>query len=49
MDLVTIQAAMGQGALATTSSYLYARPASEQADAFTRVFTPPAAGALAAV
>ena len=38
VDLVTIQAAMGHSALATTSIYLHARPASEQAQVFTRAF-----------
>ena len=38
VDLVTIQAAMGHTALATTGRYLHARPASEQAALFTRVF-----------
>jgi integrase len=38
VDLVTIQAAMGHNALSTTSRYLHARPASEQAAIFTRVF-----------
>jgi integrase len=38
VDVVTIQKAMGHSALATTSRYLHARPASEQADVFTRVF-----------
>jgi integrase len=38
VDLVTIQAAMGHGAISTTSRYLHARPASEQAEAFTRAF-----------
>ncbi|HEX4188222.1 MAG TPA: tyrosine-type recombinase/integrase [Solirubrobacteraceae bacterium] len=38
VDLVMIQAVMGHGALSTTSRYLHARPASEQAKAFTRVF-----------
>jgi hypothetical protein len=36
VDLMTIQAAMGHGALATTGRYLHARPASEQAEVFTR-------------
>jgi integrase len=38
VDLVTIQAAMGHSALATTSIYLHARPATEQAQVFTRAF-----------
>jgi len=38
VDLVTIQAAMGHSAPATTSRYLHARPASEQAALFTRIF-----------
>jgi integrase len=38
VDLVTIQAAMGHGALTTTSRYLHARPATEQAAIFTRAF-----------
>ena len=38
VDLVTIQAAMGHSALTTTSIYLHARPASEQAQVFTRAF-----------
>ena len=38
VDLVTIQAAMGHGALATTGRYLHARPASDQAAVFTRAF-----------
>ena len=31
---------MGHSALATTGRYLHARPASEQASAFTRAFLP---------
>jgi integrase len=38
VDLVAIQSAMGHAALATTSRYLHARPASEQAEVFTRAF-----------
>ena len=38
VDLVAIQSAMGHAALTTTSRYLHARPASEQADVFTRAF-----------
>jgi integrase len=38
VDVVTIKAAMGHSALATTARYLHARPASEQAQAFTRAF-----------
>jgi site-specific recombinase XerD len=40
VDVVTIQKAMGHSALATTSCYLHARPASEQAQAFTAAFAP---------
>lgn len=40
IDLVTIQAAMGHGALATTSRYLHARPATDEAATFTRAFQP---------
>jgi len=42
VDVVTIQKAMGHSTLATTSRYLHARPAAEQAQAFTAAF---AAGA----
>jgi integrase len=38
VDVVTIKAAMGHSALATTGRYLHARPASEQAQVFTRAF-----------
>jgi integrase len=38
VDVVTIQAAMGHSALSTTSRYLHARPASEQAAVFTQIF-----------
>jgi hypothetical protein len=38
VDVVTIQKAMGHSTLATTSRYLHARPASEQAKAFTAAF-----------
>jgi integrase len=40
VDVVTIQKAMGHSALSTTSRYLHARPASEQAQAFTDAFAP---------
>ena len=40
VDVVTIQSAMGHSALSTTSRYLHARPASEQAQAFTAAFAP---------
>jgi len=49
VDLVTIQAAMGHGALATTGRYLHARPATEQAEVFTRAFRPSRVGTDAAV
>lgn len=35
---MTIKAAMGHSALATTSIYLHARPAREQAQVFTAAF-----------
>jgi integrase len=38
IDLVSIQAAMGHSSITTTSLYLHARPASEQAAAFSRAF-----------
>lgn len=38
VDVVTIQKAMGHSTLATTSRYLHARPASEQAQVFTAAF-----------
>ena len=38
VDLVTIKETMGHSALSTTGRYLHARPASEQAAVFTRVF-----------
>ena len=38
VDLVSIQAAMGHSALATTGRYLHARDASDQADRFSRAF-----------
>jgi integrase len=40
VDVVAIQKAMGHGTLSTTSRYLHARPASEQADVFTHAFAP---------
>jgi integrase len=43
VDVVTIQKAMGHSALTTTSRYLHARPASEQAKVFTAAFTANAA------
>ncbi len=39
VDVVTIQKAMGHSELATTSRYLHARPAFEQAHTFTAAFT----------
>ena len=35
---MTIQAVMGHSALATTGRYLHARPATDQAEVFTRAF-----------
>lgn len=45
VDVVAIKAAMGHSALATTSIYLHARPATEQAHVFTHAFrsSPPRA------
>jgi integrase len=40
IDLVRIQAVMGHSALSTTSRYLHARPATDQAAIFTRAFQP---------
>jgi hypothetical protein len=45
VDLVAIRAAMGHSALATTSRYLHARPAGDQAQAFTAAFAPAPLGA----
>jgi integrase len=42
VDLVTIKEAMGHAALSTTSRYLHARPAAEQARLFTAAFAPEA-------
>ncbi|HUN78029.1 MAG TPA: site-specific integrase [Solirubrobacteraceae bacterium] len=47
VDVVTIQKAMGHSTLATTSRYLHARPASEQAQAFTAAFAAEAPGVVA--
>jgi integrase len=44
VDVVTIQKAMGHSALSTTSRYLHARPASEQAQVFTAAFMSDGAG-----
>jgi hypothetical protein len=40
VDLVSVKDAMGHAQLGTTSRYLYARPASERAAAFTAAFSP---------
>jgi integrase len=48
VDVVTIQKAMGHSALATTSRYLHARPASEQAQTFTAAFAADESQELAA-
>lgn len=39
VDLVTIKEMMGHSALSTTGRYLHARPANEQAQLFTQVFS----------
>jgi integrase len=49
VDVVTIQKAMGHSALSTTSRYLHARPASEQAQAFTAAFASSGHGGDAAI
>src|SRR5664279_2748181 len=49
VDVVTIQKAMGHSALSTTSRYLHARPASEQAQAFTAAFMPLAENGVDAI
>lgn len=38
VDVITIKKTMGHSALSTTSRYLHARPAAEQAQAFTAAF-----------
>jgi integrase len=48
VDVVTIQKAMGHSELTTTSRYLHARPASEQAQTFTAAFTADALDPVAA-
>jgi integrase len=48
VDVVTIKDAMGHSALATTSRYLHARPASERAQAFTAAFAADAPVTVAA-
>ena len=40
VDPVTIQSVMGHSALTTTQRYLHARPATDQAEVFTRAFSP---------
>jgi hypothetical protein len=42
--VVTIQVAIGHGALVTTGRYLRARPARDQAAVFTRAFQAAASG-----
>jgi integrase len=49
VDVVTIQTAMGHSGLVTTSRYLHARPASEQAKAFTAAFATNTPGLAVAV
>ena len=49
VDVVTIQKAMGHSALSTTSRYLHARPAPEQAQAFTAAFMPSAQDGAGAI
>jgi integrase len=48
VDLVTIKEAMGHAALSTTSRYLHARPAAEQARLFTAAFAPEGPSDMAA-
>jgi integrase len=49
VDLQSVKAAMGHSRIATTERYLHARPATEQAARFTRVFGGTAEVALADV
>jgi site-specific recombinase XerD len=49
VDVVAIKAAMGHRALATTTRYLHARPATDQAAIFTRALSAGSAEQLAAV